>query len=307
MSDSTVVKTEGLTKILGGRKVVDDVCLSVKPGEVYGFLGPNGAGKTTTLRMLLGLIAPDSGSCSVLGFDSQRQGTSLRRAVGYVSQLRSLYLDLTVEENLLFFGRMYGLRPDMLKKRVDVQATRFQLKDDLHHLLGSLPTGVQRRCSMAVALLHAPELLILDEPTSGMDTSSRREFWAFLGGLVVRDTTVVMTTHHLEEVQICDRLCLMLAGRLRFEGSPQDMVEAYPGSVLSVATERIDEAHKILKREFGASLVGDRARIHRSGVDVQQVRHVLAAAGFETARVDAVEPTLEDAFVRAAGADSRGV
>ncbi len=307
MSKTAAIKTEGLTKTLGGRKVVDDLSLSVMSGEVYGFLGPNGAGKTTTLRMLLGLITPDSGSASVLGFDSERQGAVLRRAVGYVSQLRSLYLDLTVEENLLFFGRMYGLGADALAQRVRAEAARFQLQDDLHRQLGLLPTGAQRRCSMAVALLHQPKLLILDEPTSGMDTTSRREFWVFLGGLVANDASVVMTTHHLEEVQVCDRLCLMLAGRLNFEGSPKEMLGAFPGPVLSVATERINEAHKILRSEFGASLLGDRLRIQMTGIDSEQVVRVLEAAGIRDARVEEVEPTLEDAFVRAAGVSGRGL
>lgn len=307
MTSVHVIEAKGLTKTLGGRNVVDGLDLAVNAGEVYGFLGPNGAGKTTTLRMLLGLISPDSGSSTVIGFDSQRQGAALRQAVGYVSQLRSLYLDLTVEENLLFFGRMYGLRAEALKRRVQAEVRRFQLTEDLGRILGSCPTGVQRRCSMAVALLHEPELLILDEPTSGMDTTSRREFWAFLGGLVVHDTTVVMTTHHLEEVQVCDRLCLMLAGHLQFEGSPRQMVEAYPGPVLTVVTERMNEAHKILKDKFGASLVGEQARIQRSGVDPHEVARLLAGAGFQGARVEEVEPTLEDAFVRAAGARGRGL
>jgi ABC-2 type transport system ATP-binding protein len=295
-----VIETRGLTKILGGRKVVDGLDLAVNAGEVYGFLGPNGAGKTTTLRILLGLITPDSGSSAVLGFDSQKQGAALRRAVGYVSQLRSLYLDLTVEQNLLFFGRMYGLQADVLAERVKAEAARFQVQDDLKHLLGSRPTGVQRRCSLAVALLHQPKLLILDEPTSGMDTTSRREFWAFLGGLVAQKTTVILTTHHLEEVQVCDRLCLMLAGRLHFEGSPRELVEAFPGPVLSVATDRLEEAHKILKEAFGASLLGNRARIQRPNVEPRQVLRALEAAGIKGATIEQVEPTLEDAFVRAA-------
>ena len=277
--------------------MVDGLDLTVRAGEVYGFLGPNGAGKTTTLRMLLGLLTPDSGSSSVLGFDSQKQGAALRRAVGYVSQLRSLYLDLTVEQNLLFFGRMYGLEAGALAERVKAEAERFQLEGDLRRLLGSCPTGVQRRCSLAVALLHQPKLLILDEPTSGMDTTSRREFWAFLGGLVAEKSTVILTTHHLEEVQVCDRLCLMLAGRLHFEGSPRQMVEAFPEPVLSVATGQVEKAHQILKAAFGASLLGDRVRVQRPGVDPRQVVRLLEAAGIKGATVESVEPTLEDAFV----------
>jgi ABC-2 type transport system ATP-binding protein len=301
MSTSPVIETHGLTKILGGRKVVDGLDMVVRVGEVYGFLGPNGAGKTTTLRMLLGLLTPDAGSATVLGLDSQRQGAALRRMVGYVSQLRSLYLDLTVEENLLFFGRMYGLSLERLAERVAAEVERFQLGDDLRGLLGSRPTGVQRRCSLAIALLHQPKVLILDEPTSGMDTTSRREFWAFLGGLVAAKTTVILTTHHLEEVQVCDRLCLMLAGRLRCEGSPLQMVKAFPGSVLLVTTEQIKNAHQILKKEFAASLLGSRIRIRRPGVEPEHVHRVLEAAGIKGARVESAEPTLEDAFVRAAG------
>ena len=296
-----VIETRGLTKVLGGRKVVDDLDLTVRAGEVYGFLGPNGAGKTTTLRMLLGLLTPDSGSSAVLGYDSQKQGAALRRLVGYVSQLRSLYLDLTVEENLLFFGRMYDLEAGVLAERVKAEAERFQLGGDLRRLLGSCPTGVQRRCSMAVALLHQPKLLILDEPTSGMDTTSRREFWAFLGGLVAEKSTVILTTHHLEEVQVCDRLCVMLGGRLHFEGSPRQMVEAFPEPVLSVATGQLEKAHQILNAAFGASLLADRVRVQRPGIDPRQVAHLLEDGGIRDATVDSVEPTLEDAFVRAAG------
>ncbi len=133
------------------------------------------------------------------------------------------------------------MRADELAERVRAEVERFQLEDDLRHLLGSRPTGVQRRCSLAVALLHQPKLLILDEPTSGMDTTSRREFWAFLGGLVAQKTTVILTTHHLEEVQVCDRLCLMLAGRLHFEGSPRQMVEAY-ASARPAAFRTLEEA-----------------------------------------------------------------
>jgi ABC-type multidrug transport system ATPase subunit len=301
MSASLVIETRGLTKILGGRKVVDSLDLAVHAGEVYGFLGPNGAGKTTTLRMLLGLLTPDQGSATVLGFDSRRQGAALRQLVGYVSQLRSLYLDLTVEQNLLFFGRMYGLGADRLEKRVAAEVERFQLGTELHRLLGSQPTGVQRRCSLAVALLHEPKLLILDEPTSGMDTTSRREFWAFLGGLVAAETTVILTTHHLEEVQVCDRLCLMLAGRLHFEGTPGGLVKAFPEPVLLVSADQVQEAHQILKKELGASLLGNRIRVQRPGIDPDHVLGLLKAAGIAGIRVDSVEPTLEDAFVRAAG------
>jgi ABC-2 type transport system ATP-binding protein len=297
---TAVIETRGLTKVFGRRTVVDSVDLAVGRGEVYGFLGPNGAGKTTTLRMLLGLLSPDAGSASVLGFDCRKQGPQLRRLVGYVSQQYSQYLDLTVEQNLLFFGRMYGLAPERLRERVAAEMGRFALEADRAKLVGSLPTGTQRRCSLAAALLHEPRLLILDEPTSGMDTTSRREFWAFLGGLVAADTTVIVTTHHLEEVQVCDRLCLILGGRLRFEGTPGEMVEAFPGPVLLVSTDQDKKAYRILKERFGATLLGDWVRVQRQGVGREDVMGVLEAAGVAGATVESVEPTLEDAFVRAA-------
>jgi ABC-2 type transport system ATP-binding protein len=290
--------------------VVNSLDLTVRTGEVYGFLGPNGAGKTTTLRILLGLLSPDKGSSSVLGFDSERQGAELRQLVGYVCQQYSLYRDLTVQENLLFFGRVYGLGAERLGERVAAEVERFHLEADRRKLLGSLPTGTQRRCSLAVALLHQPKLLILDEPTSGMDATSRREFWAFLGGLVAAGTTVILTTHHLEEVQVCDRICLMLAGRLHFEGTPGGMTEAFPGEVLLVTIERgegaesagqTQVAHRLLKEEFGASLLGPRIRIQRPGIDPRRVLSVLETGGISGARVESVAPTLEDAFVRAAG------
>jgi ABC-2 type transport system ATP-binding protein len=297
---TAVIETHGLTKVFGRRTVVDAIDLTVERGEVYGFLGPNGAGKTTTLRMLLGLLASDGGSASVLGFDCKKQGPQLRRLVGYVSQLYSLYLDLTVEQNLLFFGRMYGLHNDRLRDRVAAEMARFQLEAEGHSLVGSLPTGTQRRCSLAAALLHQPKLLILDEPTSGMDTISRREFWAFLGGLVAADTTVILTTHHLEEVQVCDRLCLILGGRLRFEGTPQGMVEAFPGPVLLVSTDEVKSAHQILKERYGASLLGNRVRVQRQGVGRDEVMETLLEMGIAEVSVESVAPTLEDAFVRAA-------
>jgi ABC-2 type transport system ATP-binding protein len=296
-----VVEARGLTKILGRRRVVDGLDLAVNAGEVYGFLGPNGAGKTTTLRILLGLLSPDAGSSSVLGFDSQRQGADLRQLVGYVCQQYSLYKDLSVEENLLFFGRMYGLGAKRLGERRADELARFHLEAERHKLLGTLPTGAQRRCALALALLHEPKLLILDEPTSGMDATGRREFWAFLGGLVAAGTTVILTTHHLAEVQVCDRICLMLAGRLHFEGTPGGMVEAFPGPVLVVSTDKTENAHQILKKELGAALLGSRIRIQRPGVEREQVLRLLEAAGITQARVESVAPTLEDAFVRAAG------
>ncbi len=295
-----VIETQRLTKVFGRRTVVDAVDLSVERGEVYGFLGPNGAGKTTTLRMLLGLLRADAGSATVLGFDCERQGPQLRRRVGYVSQLYSLYLDLTVEQNLLFFGRMYGLDPARLRERAAAEVGRFQLEAERSALVGSLPTGIQRRCSLAAALLHEPQLLILDEPTSGMDTTSRREFWAFLGGLVASNTTVIVTTHHLEEVQVCDRLCLILGGRLRFEGTPRGMVEAFPGPVLLVSAGEAKKAHQILKEKYGATLLGDRVRVQSQGVGRDDVVEALGEAGIRGATVESVEPTLEDAFVRAA-------
>jgi ABC-2 type transport system ATP-binding protein len=294
------VRAAGLSRRFGQRMVVEQVEFEVETGEVYGFLGPNGAGKTTTLRLLLGLLSPSSGSAKVLGLDPAREGRRLRRRIGYVSQLHSLYQDLSVEQNLRFFGSMYGLSGRSLTESLEREVTRFHLGPSLPELVAGQSTGVRRRTALAAALLHRPELLILDEPTSGMDASARREFWTFLGGLAGEGATVIITTHHLEEAETCDRLSLMLAGRIHFEGTPAGMRATFAGAVLLVTAEPWAAAFSVLKEAFGASLFGREVHVDARRADAAAVRAVLAAEGVEILSLQERPPTMEDAFLRAA-------
>lgn len=295
------VTTHGLTRRFGAKMAVADVSFSVAAGEIFAFLGPNGAGKTTLLRMLLGLLAPSAGSAEMLGLDPARRARELRARVGYVSQLHSLYGELTVAENLQFFARAYGLKPERAAGAVGEQVERFRLADHLDAPVREQSTGVRRRAALAAALLHDPEVLILDEPTSGMDPGSRRRFWTFLGGLTEKAKTVLITTHHLEEVEGCDRLAVLLGGRLVFQGTPRDLREGFGGRVLEVAVpDDWGRAFVLLRGRFGASLAGRKVRLDPRKAPEAEVRRVLEGEGFRGVEIEARVPTLEDAFLRLA-------
>jgi ABC-2 type transport system ATP-binding protein len=302
---SAAIEARDLRKSFGGTHAVDDATFTVGEGEVFAFLGPNGAGKTTVLRMLLGLLRPTGGEARVLGVDPATQARAVRLRVGYVSQAHSLYGELTVLQNLRFLGSMYGLSGAVLRERVDEHLARFHLEEVAAAMAGAQPTGVRRRAALAGALLHRPELVILDEPTSGMDPGSRREFWAFLGGLVEGGVTVVVTTHNLEEVEGCDRMALMLAGRIRFEGTPQGFRERWGGPVLRVRAEPWERTFVALKQAFGAALFGLEVHVDRERASEAEVRAVLAANAVEVLQISERGPTMEDAFLRAAEESGR--
>ena len=297
---SAAIEARDLRKSFGAKRAVDGATFTVGEGEVFAFLGPNGAGKTTVLRVLLGLLRPTGGEARVLGLDPTTQARAVRLRVGYVSQLHSLYEDLTVAQNLRFLGSMYGLEGAALQVRVEEYLARFHLENVEGAMVGAQPTGVRRRAALAGALLHHPELVILDEPTSGMDPGSRREFWSFLGGLVEGGVTVVVTTHNLEEVEGCDRLALMLGGRIRFEGTPQGFRAQWGGPMLRVRAEPWDRAFVALKQAFGAALFGLEVHVDRERAGEAEIRAVLAARGVEVVEICERGPTMEDAFLRAA-------
>lgn len=300
MGVGIAVSAQGLEKRFGRVQAVQQTSFTVRRGEIFGFLGPNGAGKTTTLRMLLGLLARDGGRLDVVGCDPAVEGAALRRRVGYVTQLHSLYTDLTVEENLAFFAATYGLAKPEARRRVAEEVARFRLEGASRELVGRQPTGVRRRVALAAALLHRPELLILDEPTSGMDPTARRQFWTFLGGLAGGSTTVIVTTHHLEEVESCDRLGLMLDGRVRFEGTPSDLRQEFGAAVLVVQATPWAEAFLALKASYGAALFGRCIHVDGGRAGEDDIRATLARAGCRVERIDLRAPAIEDAFLRAA-------
>ncbi len=228
MSSEAIV-TEGLTKRFGAFTAVDSVSLRVAPGAVMGLLGPNGAGKTTLIRMLLGLLLPSAGSGRVLGHDLVQEAEAIRRRAGYMSQRFSLYNDLTVLENLNFYGRVYGQRGADLAGRREELLAWSGLTAQRGALAGELGGGLRQRLAFACAIVHRPPLLLLDEPTSGVDPSSRRRFWDLIYGLAEGGTTVMVTTHYMDEAERCDRLGMILAGRLVADGTPAELRAAHAG------------------------------------------------------------------------------
>ncbi|HHT25885.1 MAG TPA: ABC transporter ATP-binding protein [Firmicutes bacterium] len=224
---SNAIETHELTRRFGRFTAVDSVSLTVPEGTVMGLLGANGAGKTTLIRMLLGVLAPTAGAGRVLGHDLRTGAEAIRQKVGYMSQRFSLYPDLTVKENLAFFGRVYGLRGDALAQRQEQLLAWAGLEDQRRTITGELGGGMRQRLAFACAILHRPSLLLLDEATSGVDPTSRRRFWDLIYGLADEGTTVLVTTHYMDEAAHCDFLAMMSAGRVVAVGTPRELQEKY--------------------------------------------------------------------------------
>jgi len=221
------VSIRELTKRFGKFTAVDGISFDVSRGEVFGFLGPNGSGKTTTIRMLTGAMAPTTGTVNVLGIDAVRHPDAIRRHIGYMSQKFSLFEDLTVEENLRFYGTVHDLTPDLFAERREYILEMAGLRGREHELTANLSTGWKQRLALGVATIHEPELLFLDEPTSGVDPVARRQFWDLLYDLSGRGVTLFVTTHYMEEATNCTRLAFMYRGRVIADGSPRAIREAH--------------------------------------------------------------------------------
>lgn len=223
MKGVPVIWANDLTKRFGNFVAVDRISFDVHPGELFGFLGANGAGKTTAMRMLSGLIRPTSGTATVLGYDVYRQSEAIKRSIGYMSQRFSLYEDLTIMENIRFYGGIYGLNAHLLSQRADEMLTQLDLKHQRDQLVRSLPTGWRQKLAFAVAILHRPRLVFLDEPTGGVDPIVRREFWEWILDYVAQGNTVFATTHYMDEAEYCSRLSVMVNGRIAAIGSPLEL------------------------------------------------------------------------------------
>lgn len=300
------VKTVELTKRFDSFTAVDQVTFDVQRGEIFGFLGPNGAGKTTTIRMLLGLIAPTAGLGNVLGFDILHQSAEIRRRIGYMSQRFSLYNDLTVIENLNFFGRTYGVRDPLLQQRKNTVLEMAGLQGRERELTKNLAGGWRQRLALGCAILHQPEMLFLDEPTAGVDPISRREFWDLLYVLASEGRTVFVTTHYMDEAEHCHRLAFIQRGRLVALGSPEEIkAQKMRGQVLEIDCSGPEAAMGVL-RSAGlveeVSLYG--ASIHAVAQDAgalgDQIRQLLGAAGIEIRSMAVIAPSLEDVFISSA-------
>ncbi|MCE5269994.1 ABC transporter ATP-binding protein [bacterium] len=222
-----VVVARGLSRAFGAFKAVDSIDFTVCRGEIFGFLGANGAGKTTTIRILCGLLSPTGGSCTVGGIDVGRDPEGVKQRIGYMSQKFSLYEDLTVAENLEFFGGVYGLDNSRLRQRRDEILGRLHLSDMRDRRTAQLPLGWKQRLALASAVIHEPGIVFLDEPTGGVDPISRRNFWAMIHEMAAGGVTVFVTTHYMDEAEYCDRISIMDSGRIIALGSPAELKQQY--------------------------------------------------------------------------------
>jgi len=222
-----IVVARGLTRTFGSFTAVDRIDFAVNEGEIFGFLGPNGAGKTTTIRILCGLLRPSDGTCLVDGLDVGKYPERVKRRIGYMSQKFSLYEDLTVSENLQFFGGVYGLSKQRIRERKRELLEFLGLEDFERRRTAQLPLGWKQRVALASAVLHQPKIVFLDEPTSGVDPVSRRNFWALIHNMASWGTTVFVTTHYMEEAEYCDRISIMETGKIAAIGTPLELKERY--------------------------------------------------------------------------------
>jgi len=235
------IEVHELTRRFGGFTAVDAITFDVRAGEVFGFLGANGAGKTTAIKMLIGLLAPSAGRASVAGFDVLTQAEDVRRRIGYMSQRFSLYEDLTIRENITLYGGIYGLADGAIRDRGDALISALRLGHAADDRVSALPLGWKQKLAFSVALLHEPAIVFLDEPTGGVDPITRRQFWEMIYAAAARGTTVFVTTHYLDEAEYCDRVSIMVEGRIGALGTPEELK-----GELGVAT--LDEAFVRLVR-----------------------------------------------------------
>lgn len=298
------IKVKNLTKKFGDFISVDNISFEVEEGSVLGFLGANGAGKSTTIRMLCGILEPTSGDAVVGGYSVKKQPAEVKKTIGYMSQRFSLYNDLTVEENINFFGGVYGLSGKVLNERKRWVLSMANLNGRENSITGSLPGGIKQRLALGTAVIHKPYIVFLDEPTSGVDPISRRNFWDLINLLSSEGTTVFVTTHYLEEAEYCNKIILINAGRIVAEGSSSELKSNYlSNKILEIESDRIIDALELFeKQNFVAetSIFGN--NIHLSvnanyrGKD--QINSLLRIAfGFEAKGITEIVPTLEDVFI----------
>jgi ABC-2 type transport system ATP-binding protein len=296
------VRVSGLTKRFGAFTAVDDVSFEVGTGEIFGFLGPNGAGKTTTIKMLTGLLQPTSGTAEIAGLSILRDLEALKSRIGYMSQLFSLYADLTVEENIDLFAGLYGVRGGLLEERKGWILEMAGLREHVRRLTADLSLGFKQRLALGCAVIHGPPILFLDEPTSGVDPVARRRFWDLIYDLSEEGTTVFVSTHYMEEAEYCHRLALMHRGRLIVLDSPAALRASMAEPLLELRTDdapRAVEAVAGLPGVLEASMYG--RDLHVLVGDETGARPLLAdalaRAGLVVRSIRRIEPALEDVFV----------
>jgi ABC-2 type transport system ATP-binding protein len=304
MNNSTPsVVVSDLVKSFGDFVAVDHISFEAFPGEIFGFLGPNGAGKSTTIRILCGLLRPSSGRTTVAGIDVADKPEAVRQKIGYMSQKFSLYNDLKVMENIRFFAGMYSVPDSMLPERVDWVLEMAGLKGRESALTGTLATGWKQRLALGCAVLHRPPVLFLDEPTSGVDPISRRQFWELIHHMAADGVTVFVTTHYMDEAEYCRRLVLIYRGQIVASGSPSQLkLEAMKGGLLRVESEQLGTALELLQKGPGvldAAIFGNSIHVVVAKADeaVPGLTRYLSEHGIVISRIEPISPTLEDVFV----------
>jgi ABC-2 type transport system ATP-binding protein len=298
----TIIETHGLSRRFGSLVAVRDVSLSVTRGEIFGVLGPNGAGKSTTIRMLCGILDPSGGSGRVVGYDVATQAERIKERIGYMTQRFSLYEDLTVVENLRFYAGIYGVPRSRRRARVEEVLERSGLGGRRKQIAGTLSGGWKQRVALASATIHEPPLLFLDEPTAGVDPVSRREFWEQIHGLAAEGTTVLLTTHYMDEAERCHRLAFIFRGQVLDIGTPEQIIDRRALRALELELEQPRDAAELLRRQPEVDEVAHYGHVlrltTRGGVDPEPfVRKLLGSNGFTLTSCSPSRVSVEDAFV----------
>ncbi len=233
MNNNKVIQVEGLTKMFGDFTAVNEITFDVEKGEIFGFLGANGAGKTTAMKMLIGISNPTSGSANVAGFDVFTNAEDIKKNIGYMSQKFALYNDLTIKENITFFGGIYGLSRKRIKEKANALIEELGLENVENQLVGFLPLGWKQKLSFSVALLHDPKIVFLDEPTGGVDPITRRQFWELIYKAANQGTTIFVTTHYMDEAEYCDRVSIMVNGKIEALDTPKKLKEHFKAETMN--------------------------------------------------------------------------
>ena len=300
--DNFAITASGLTRHFGSLIAVKDFDLQIPTGSIYGFLGPNGSGKSTTIRMLCGLLTPSSGSASVLGLDTRRESEKLKQKIGYMTQKFSLYEDLTVKENLQFVSEIYAVGRKERRLRVNELLEEFNLNRQMKQRVGTLSGGQKQRLSLAAAILHKPQILFLDEPTSAVDPQNRRDFWEKLFEMAEQGTTILISTHYMDEAARCHSLAILDQGVKVADGTPKELGNSISSHVIEVTADEPNAARQRLANEDGITSItqlGFRLRVlipKEISNPLEQVNSKLKGAQID-ARVEQVFPDLEDVFV----------
>lgn len=301
-----IIQARRLTKRFGPITAVNNLDIDIYRGEVFGFLGPNGAGKSTLIRMLVGLMSPSEGNAQVLGFAIPKQADKLRTKVGYMTQKFSLYEDLSVEENLEFAAEIFGIKTRRFRERIQEVLKEFNLEDHRKRRSAVLSGGWKQRLALATSMVHQPEILFLDEPTAGVDPDSRRLFWKKLFELAAKGTTILVSTHYMDEAVRCHRLCMLRDGSQSALGAPSDLTASLKGRVVEIDAIPIEKVVQIIQEHpfvLSVTQLGNQAHVLlKDSVPpndraVSEFEIFLQAKRFQNLRVNTAEPNLEDVFI----------